>query len=142
MIKYADVNDIEWVIDLINSSELAYMQPTPTDIQYWIDQKSLLVDDTYHSMMQWKDNGDSITVNVALTAPEARNLGLSMMMFSYLWNTYRKPVFFNVVKDSEQEHYTALRNDIVKSRCMLIREFEVSNRVWRTYRSEDPNWKN
>lgn len=141
MIRKPLNSDVEWIWNLINN-EIPNHKVTMALVEKWIEDDCIVVDDSMKAFIKWTKHNGYISADLALTDADSRGRGLSMILFSYIWNTFRKPVQFLVLKDSEQEQYTVFRDEYTKSRTTLLNEFVgPDGNVWRSYAAIDAAWK-
>lgn len=141
MTIYPSVEDAVWIRDLTLESDFSYVNPSLNEVKIWIENKTVLIDDTDHAFIFWSEKDGYVNINLALTDPAARNQGLSMTLFAYVWNMFRCPIRYTVLKDSKAEYYTSLRDKYVRNRCTLLREFDVNGKTYREYEAVDERWK-
>ena len=138
MIRFAKPEDKQWIIDLLNDVETeeyhtAGLSTLLENIDSDIENKRYLIDDEGLSFARYDVLDDCIFNHCLLTTPEHRRQNYARSIYVYELALYRKPIKYNVIKDSESEQMWAKRNEYVISTTDKIGEEEIDGRTYCIY---------
>ena len=122
MIRKPVMSDAEWIYDLIRS-EFPTATPSVGDIQKWIANEQVVVDDSMKAFVKWTKHDGYINVDLGITHPDSRGLGLMTILFSYVSWIFQKPVSF----------FTSAENNKVKNATFLGEITDTNGVKWHRY---------
>ena len=138
MIRFARQEDKDWIVNVYRQAESPEYHTINVDglianIEQDIADKKYLVEDEGNSFACFEILDEYLHNFVILTDENYRQHNYARSIYNYQFAAYRKPIMYQVIKDSESEQIWAKRNAYIISITDKIDEEEIDGFTYCKY---------